>query len=119
MDKLSVETKDIKYLKIDEIIRSPSRSPSKYRDIQTISTGVSQLKIENKTKKNHVKINQYFGCPDNEVFCIKIDEDDNFLAAGTSEGVIRIYSISNGNLVVSLEASDIYTPTTCLRLILY
>lgn len=112
---LSVQTKDVKFRSIDESVKSPSRSPSKYRDIQTIATGVSSLKIENKIPKKHTKLVQYFGNPDAEVFCIKIDEEDSFLAGGTTDGVIRVYSLANGNLINNLVGSDTYTPTTCLR----
>ena len=50
-----------------------------------------------------------------EVFCVKFDDDDTMLSAATTDGTIRIYSLSNGSLLKELAGSDTYTPTTCLK----
>ena len=46
MQKLEIPSKkyDEKFLKIDEIIKSPTRSPTKFRNTQTVQTGVTEIK---------------------------------------------------------------------------
>lgn len=45
MQKLEIPKRiDEKFRAIDEIVKSPMRSPSKYRDVQTVKTGISEIK---------------------------------------------------------------------------
>lgn len=46
MQKLEIPKRvDEKFKTIEEVIKSPARSPSKYRDVQTIQTGITEIKL--------------------------------------------------------------------------
>ncbi len=71
--------------------------------------------MECNNPKKTLKIAQFFGNFQTEVFCVKFDDEDSMISAATTDGTIRIYSLSNGNLLKDLAGSDSYTPTTCLK----
>lgn len=51
-----------------------------------------------------------------EVFCVRFSPDGKFLAAGCSDGAIRVFNASNGNLAYNLQGgSNAALPTTCIR----
>mmetsp|Transcript_17147 Transcript_17147/g.47721 ORF Transcript_17147/g.47721 Transcript_17147/m.47721 type:complete len:281 (+) Transcript_17147:233-1075(+) len=50
-----------------------------------------------------------------DVFCIRFSPDDELVAAGCGDGILRIYNANNGKLVHSLCDERLILPTTCLR----
>ncbi|EAR93543.3 WD40 domain protein (macronuclear) [Tetrahymena thermophila SB210] len=67
--------------------------------------------------KYKLAIRTFFGNPETEVFCVRFDQDDQFIAAGCSDGSVKIFNISTGKLEHNLSGSSGInaTPTTCLR----
>jgi len=134
MQKLEVPKKylDEKFSVIDELSKSPTRSPCKLRDIQTVQTGVTEIKsinifffikkiflrFECQDKNRALRIAQYFGGVETDVFCVKFDDEDTMIADATTDGTIHVYSLKDGNLLRELTGSDTYAPTTCLKLFL-
>lgn len=46
MQKLEIPKRDDeKYRSINDIVKSPVRSPSKFRNVQTIQTGLTEIKF--------------------------------------------------------------------------
>ncbi len=45
------------------------------------------------------------GDSSSEVFCIKYDPDDKYLASGYGDGVVRIYNLETGKLSFNLSGS--------------
>lgn len=40
--------------------------------------------------------------PETEIFVVRFDPDDIMIAAGTTDGTVRLYGLGNGELMFSL-----------------
>eukprot|EP00357_Protocruzia_adherens_P022906 CAMPEP_0114995856 /NCGR_PEP_ID=MMETSP0216-20121206/13973_1 /TAXON_ID=223996 /ORGANISM="Protocruzia adherens, Strain Boccale" /LENGTH=384 /DNA_ID=CAMNT_0002359967 /DNA_START=132 /DNA_END=1286 /DNA_ORIENTATION=+ len=60
-----------------------------------------------------------FGDPDNEIFCVRFDHDDKYLALGCADGSIKIYNVLTGKMSFTLNNQQAQTtgkmPTTSIR----
>lgn len=50
-----------------------------------------------------------------DVFCVRFAPDDELVAAGCGDGVVRVYHADTGRLAYSLVDDSLNLPTTCLR----
>jgi WD40 repeat protein len=51
-----------------------------------------------------------------EVFSVRFSPDGKFLAAGSADGAIRVFNVSNGSIAYNVEGgSNVALPTTCIR----
>mmetsp|Transcript_16232 Transcript_16232/g.49396 ORF Transcript_16232/g.49396 Transcript_16232/m.49396 type:complete len:429 (+) Transcript_16232:86-1372(+) len=50
-----------------------------------------------------------------DVFCVRFAPDDELVAAGCGDGVVRVYHGDGGRLAYSLIDDSLNLPTTCLR----
>ena len=57
------------------------------------------------------------GDGDSQVFAMKFDQDDKYLATGYGDGMVRIYNTDNGKLSYTLADMDATQtmPVTCLQ----
>jgi COMPASS component SWD3 len=66
------------------------------------------------TKK--IILKTFFGNPETEVLSVRFDQEDQLVAAGCSDGGIKVYNLTTGKLITNLMGSSGYaTPTTCVR----
>ncbi|CAD8179070.1 unnamed protein product [Paramecium octaurelia] len=70
--------------------------------------------VQNKVRK--ISLKTFFGNPEFEIFCIRFDFEDQLIAAGCSDGTVKIFNIATGKLAFNLQgSSEGSTPTTSIR----
>ncbi|CAD8172875.1 unnamed protein product [Paramecium pentaurelia] len=70
--------------------------------------------VQNKIRK--ISLKTFFGNPEFEIFCIRFDFEDQLIAAGCSDGTVKIFNIATGKLAFNLQgSSEGSTPTTSIR----
>ncbi|CAD8102441.1 unnamed protein product [Paramecium sonneborni] len=73
----------------------------------------------------NISLKTFFGNPEFEIFCIRFDYEDQLIAAGCSDGTVKIFNIATGELqcqyllgklAFNLQgSSEGSTPTTSIR----
>lgn len=98
-----------------------SRSPTKLRGelspLPKLDADVRSRQRAKRSNRKTISELKSFGSGTNELLCCRFDQEDNLLAAGTSDGLINIYAVnSSGTALQTLngaEASGV--PITCMR----
>ncbi|CAD8172100.1 unnamed protein product [Paramecium pentaurelia] len=96
--------------------RSTSRDKKKTNKKQT-QYSYGQLKFgEVQSKSKKISLKTFFGNPEFEIFCLRFDFEDQLIAAGCSDGTVKVFNIVSGKLAFNLQgSSEGASPTTAIR----
>ena len=73
-----------------------------------IYINIKLYRLENYHKKKKIELGLYYALTETEVFCVRFDPDDNLVALGTLDGIVKVYNLQTSVLLCEISFLSIF-----------